>query len=67
MSDFKPDWVSPPGDTISEIMKERGLIEKDLSKAIGIDAESLLNGTAPLTSGMAVALSNFLGSSLVFG
>lgn len=34
--DFQPDWVSPPGDTIIDLMDEHGLSGEELSKRIGL-------------------------------
>ena len=34
--DFQPDWVSPPGDTIIDLMDEHGISDEELSKKIGL-------------------------------
>ena len=25
VSDFRPNWISPPGDTINDLLRERGI------------------------------------------
>lgn len=46
MSDFKPDWVSPPGDTIKELLVQRLAKELYLSED---NTRKLLEGNYPLT------------------
>ncbi|GAA5269326.1 ImmA/IrrE family metallo-endopeptidase [Vibrio cholerae] len=46
-NDFNPDWVSPPGDTIIDLMDEVGLSIEELSKQIGLPkskGQSLIEG-----------------------
>ncbi len=46
-SPFAPDWVSPPGDTILELIEERGWTQSELAKRLGYTEKhvsQLLNG-----------------------
>ena len=36
MTRFNPDWVSAPGDTIADILQERGLTVADLAERTGL-------------------------------
>ncbi len=66
---FAPDWVSPPGDTISDILEERGWTQKELAERLGCASENLslmINGEVPLTHEMALKLERILGSTFQF-
>ena len=62
---FEPDWRSPPGDTIKEIMQERGLSPADLVTGLKF-VDDLLDGSQEITPNIAKRLSNFLGASQEF-
>lgn len=60
---------SPPGDTIKDIMEERGISRIKLGKLLNIRADlllKLLNGTFLIDSDMACRLSDILGSTPEF-
>lgn len=64
-----PDWVSPPGDTIMELMEDRSWTMEDAAKALGWDTHHLrllMNGASPIEESDAARLSNVLGSSPQF-
>jgi HTH-type transcriptional regulator/antitoxin HigA len=69
MSDFNPDWASPPGDTIREMLNERRLstmwlatrIARPFSRMVG-----LLAGREPLDEELAAALAVAIGGSKEF-
>jgi plasmid maintenance system antidote protein VapI len=45
--DFNPNWVSPPGDTLRDLLEERGMTPHDLSVKADIDEAviaSILSG-----------------------
>jgi plasmid maintenance system antidote protein VapI len=66
---FSPDWVSPPGDTIATILKERGLTAEGLAGEIRSspgDVERLLDGQVSLTDELAQRLADILGASAGF-
>jgi plasmid maintenance system antidote protein VapI len=49
---YDPEDVSPPGETLGELLDDRGLSAEDLSSQSGIAAEvivQLIAGAAPLT------------------
>lgn len=68
-SDFRPDWASPPGDTIRNIMNERGMTETYLSDHIQCspeDLQNLLQGRMAITISLARKLTHALGASVEF-
>ena len=49
---FSPDWVSPPGETILDLIEERGWTQGELSHRLGYTEKhvsQLINGRVPLT------------------
>ena len=68
-SGFQPDWVSPPGDTIRDILEERSLSVDEFSKRLGWatdEAQALLSGSRTITSRIAVGLNRVLGGTAEF-
>lgn len=66
---FAPDWVSPPGDTIVDLIEERGWTQSELAKRLGYTEKhvsQLLNGKVPLTDEAALRLERVLGSHASF-
>ena len=66
---FEPDWVSPPGDTIADILEERGRRQDEFAERVGYTprhASLLINGKAPITEDTAVRLERVLGGTVSF-
>ncbi len=66
---FTPDWVSPPGDTIADILEEKDWTQKQFAKRIEYTTKHvslLINGKAPITEETAVKLARVLGSNEKF-
>lgn len=64
-----PDWFSPPGDTIADILRERGISEGEFAQRMGkstIGGKAILEGREPLTVDIAIKLSRWLGGSVEF-
>ena len=67
--EFQPDWVSAPGDTILDILKERGLSVAEFAQQIGhsVDqATELLQGRTTITIAIARSLERLFGASVAF-
>jgi HTH-type transcriptional regulator / antitoxin HigA len=65
---FTPDWVSPPGDTILDLIEERGWTQAELAKRLGYTEKhtsQLINGK-PLTVDAAFRLERVLSSNVEF-
>ncbi len=66
---FHPDWVSPPGDTIEDLLEERNWTQAELAKRTGFTAKhvnELVKGKAALTPDAAGRLSSVLGAPVEF-
>lgn len=66
---FQPDWVSPPGETILDLLEERDWTQKDLAARLGYTEKhvsQLVTGKAPVTEDTALRLERVLGSSAGF-
>lgn len=67
--DFSPDRVSPPGDTIIDLMDEHGLTDEELSKKIGLSVvkgQELLRGNIHLNESIASRLQDIFNVSVDF-
>lgn len=63
---FAPDRVLPPGETILDIIEERGWTQSELAKRLGYTEKHvslLLNGKVPITLDAAQRLERVLGST----
>ena len=66
---FQPQWASAPGETIVDLLDERGMSSSDLAAAIGetcIVVEQLLAGTEALTDRLALKLEAAFGAPADF-
>ena len=66
MADFSPDWVSPPGDTIKAVMKDRNISKEKLAILLYLnrdDLDMLLCGELPIDQAMAMNLALACGST----
>ena len=69
LAEFAPDWIATPGDTIADVLEERGWTQVELAKRIDFTAKhinKLLNGDAPITQDTAAKLAKVLGSTVRF-
>ncbi len=66
---FEPDWVSPPGETIADLLEERGWSQQELAQRLGYSEKhvsQLINGKVPLTDDAAMRLNSVLGGPVGF-
>jgi HTH-type transcriptional regulator/antitoxin HigA len=66
---FAPDWVSPPGDTILDLLEERGWTQQQLADRLGYSLKhvnQLIKAKVPLTEDAAIRLQNVLGAPVGF-
>ncbi len=66
---FQPDWVSPPGDTIADLLEEKGWSQAEFAQRCGYTTKHvslLINGKASITEDTALKLERVLGSSARF-
>jgi HTH-type transcriptional regulator/antitoxin HigA len=51
---FIPDWVSPPGDTIADLLEERDWTQAQLAQRLGFTEKhisQMINGKASIGAG----------------
>jgi HTH-type transcriptional regulator/antitoxin HigA len=67
--EFQPDWASPPGETIAQVLERQGLSPLQFAERIGRtaeEAEQLLIGNEKITVETAQKLERLLGGSAAF-
>jgi HTH-type transcriptional regulator / antitoxin HigA len=67
--EFQPDWASPPGDTIADILEECNLPPAEFARRIGHtlpETRDLLEGRQPISNDLARKLEQVLGASAAF-
>ena len=66
---FTPDWASPPGDTLLDIIEERDWTQDELAQRLGYTPKhvnQLIKGKVPLTEDAAIRLERVVGSTVGF-
>lgn len=66
---FQPDWASPPGETIIDILHEENLSLQEFTERVGYTSKytsKLLNGRASITPEVAQKLKLVVGGSKIF-
>ncbi len=66
---FDPQWVSPPGDTILDLLEERGWPQSEFAERTAYTPKHvslLVNGKAPITEDTAFRLERVLGGTAQF-
>lgn len=69
LAEFAPEWNVTPGDTISDLLEERGWTQADLADRTGFSRKhinQLLRADAPITQDTAAKLEKVLGSTARF-
>ena len=69
LADFAPDWIVTPGDTIADMLEERGWTQAELAKRTGYTTKhinQLLKGEAAITQEAAGKLEKVFGGSVRF-
>jgi HTH-type transcriptional regulator / antitoxin HigA len=66
---FAPDWVSPPGETIATLLRERGVTTDQFAASLRRtkrEVEDLLRGRLDISTDVARSLADTLGASVGF-
>src|SRR3990172_6878563 len=66
---FEPDWVSAPGETIRDMLRERRITEQQLAEKLGgprSRVTGLIEGREAITANLARKLEFALGGSATF-
>ncbi len=67
--DFSPDWISPPGETIADLLEEHDWSQVELARRTGYTAKHislLIDGKAPISEDTALRLERVLGGKAGF-
>ncbi len=63
-NEYRPDYVSPPGDTLSEILEDRQMSQRELAERTGRTQKhinEIIKGKAPISPETAIQLERVLG------
>lgn len=66
---FQPDWISPPGNTIADLLGKRKIAIRSFAERMNFtlsEANRLIEGTSIITQETAERLSDYLGASRDF-
>ena len=61
---YEPDYATPPGWTLQEVLDEKSMKQADLARRTGLSSKlvsQIVNGSAPITAGTAVRLERVTG------
>lgn len=67
--EYRPTSISPPGETLNDLLEEKGISQKLLSLRLGRSGKNLsqiVNGKAPITPELALDLERVLGTPARF-
>jgi addiction module HigA family antidote len=63
-NEYEPDVVSPPGETLAEVLESRGMTQADLATRTGTSKKTIseiVAGKAAITPDMAIRIERILG------
>src|SRR3954447_12010896 len=66
---FLPDWASPPGDTLSDLLDERSMTQTELAERLGVSLKHVnrvIKGAASVSAELALGLEKVFGASASF-
>ncbi|MBI2683801.1 MAG: HigA family addiction module antidote protein [Actinobacteria bacterium] len=66
---FHPDYVVAPGETLAELLDERGMTQKELALRLRVSAKhvsQVATGVAPISARLAIGLERVLGAPAEF-
>lgn len=61
---YTPDWVSPPGETLAKILKERGITRNEFANRMGLPKKTvnqLIKGKVEISVRIAYKMGLVLG------
>lgn len=66
---FQPDWASPPGDTLADLLEETGMTQTELAERLGVTLKHvnrIVNGAATISADVALGLERVFGAPASF-
>jgi HTH-type transcriptional regulator/antitoxin HigA len=68
-SEPSPDWASPPGDTLAELLDERSMTQTELAERLGVSLKHVnrvVKGAASISAELALGLEKVFGAPASF-
>jgi HTH-type transcriptional regulator / antitoxin HigA len=68
-SPFLPDWASPPGDTLANLLDERSMTQTELAERLGVSLKHVnrvVKGVASMSAELALGLEKVFGAPASF-
>src|ERR1700733_12597112 len=68
-NEYRPDFVSPPGETLADILEERGMSQAELAERTGRPLKTIneiIKGKTAITSETAIQIERVLGTPAEF-
>lgn len=68
-SAFLPDWASPPGDTLSDLLDEQAMTQTELADRLGVTLKHVnrvVKGAASVSAELALGLEKVFGAPAAF-
>jgi HTH-type transcriptional regulator/antitoxin HigA len=66
---FLPDWASPPGETLADLLEERSMTQTELAERLGVSLKHVnrvIKGAATVSAELALGLEKVFGASATF-
>jgi HTH-type transcriptional regulator / antitoxin HigA len=66
---FLPDWASPPGETLADLLEEHSLTQTELAQRLGVTLKHVnrvVKGAAPISAELALGLEKVFGAPASF-
>jgi HTH-type transcriptional regulator/antitoxin HigA len=66
---FQPDYFSPPGDTVADLLEQVGMTQRELAQRLGVSlkhANQVVKGAASISAELALGLEKVFGVSADF-
>ncbi len=66
---FFPDWASPPGDTLADLLEERSMTQTELAERLGTSLKHVnrvVKGAASISGEFALGLEKVFGTTAAF-
>lgn len=67
--EFSPDWAIPAGETVADLLDEKGMTQTELARRLGVSLKhvnQVVNGSASISPALALGLEKVLGPSASF-
>lgn len=66
---FLPEWASPPGDTLGDLLEERSMTQTELAERLGVSLKHVnrvIKGAASISGELALGLEKVFGAPAAF-